>query len=59
MNEHRPTREEAIATMRRALRELQITGISTTVSFHDALLQHEQFLRGTCDTKFVDREFMS
>ena len=56
---HRPTREEAIATMRRALRELQITGISTTVGFHDALLQHEQFLRGTCDTKFVDREFMS
>ncbi len=56
---HRPTRKEAIATMRRALRELQITGISTTAGFHDALLQHEQFVRGNCDTKFVDREFLA
>lgn len=54
---HRPTREEAIATMRRALRELQIEGISTTAAFHDRLLAHERFLAGDCDTKFVDREF--
>ena len=54
---HRPTREEAIATMRRALRELQIEGISTTAAFHERLLAHERFLAGDCDTKFVDREF--
>lgn len=55
---HRPTRGEAIATMRRALRELQIVGIATTAGFHDQLLQHERFVAGRCDTKFVDREFL-
>ncbi len=56
---HRPTRDEAIATMRRALRELQIVGIATTAGFHDKLLQHETFVAGRCDTKFVDREFLA
>lgn len=56
---HRPTRDEAIATMRRALRELQIVGIATTAGFHDTLLQHETFVAGRCDTKFVDREFLA
>ncbi|TWU51108.1 acetyl-CoA carboxylase biotin carboxylase subunit [Rubripirellula reticaptiva] len=56
---HRPTREEAIATMRRALAELQVEGISTTASFHDKVLQHPEFVAGTHDTKFVEREFLS
>ncbi len=55
---HRPTREEAIATMRRALKELGIEGIATTASFHDRVLQHPEFVAGTHDTKFVDREFL-
>ena len=55
---HRPTRTEAIATMRRALRELQVEGIATTASFHDTVLQHPEFLDGRVDTKFVDREFL-
>lgn len=55
---HRPTREEAIATMRRALAELQVEGISTTASFHDKVLQHPEFVAGTHDTKFVEREFL-
>lgn len=55
---HRPTRAEAIATMRRALRELQVEGIATTASFHDTVLQHPDFIEGRCDTKFVDREFL-
>ncbi len=54
---HRPTREQAIATMRRALSELSIQGISTTAAFHDRVLQHPEFLQGACDTTFVDREF--
>lgn len=54
---HRPTREQAIATMRRALNELSIQGISTTAAFHDRVLQHPEFLQGACDTTFVDREF--
>lgn len=56
---HRPTRDEAIATMRRALAELQVEGIATTASFHDAVLQHETFIAGTHDTKFVERDFLS
>jgi acetyl-CoA carboxylase biotin carboxylase subunit len=56
---HRPTRNEAIATMRRALAELQVEGIATTASFHDAVLQHETFIAGTHDTKFVERDFLS
>jgi acetyl-CoA carboxylase biotin carboxylase subunit len=56
---HRPTREDAIATMRRALFELQIDGIETTASFHDRVLQHPDFIQGLHDTKWVEREFMS
>jgi len=54
---HRPTRAEAIATMRRALRELQITGIASTAGFHDRLMRHPAFIEGKVDTRFVDREF--
>jgi acetyl-CoA carboxylase biotin carboxylase subunit len=55
---HRPTREEAIATMRRALAEMQVEGIHTTASFHDKVLQHPEFVSGKHDTKFVEREFL-
>jgi acetyl-CoA carboxylase biotin carboxylase subunit len=54
---YRPTREEAIATMRRALKEIQTDGISTTARFHDAVLQHPEFVSGKHDTTFVEREF--
>jgi acetyl-CoA carboxylase biotin carboxylase subunit len=56
---HRPTRQEAIATMRRALAEMQVDGIATTASFHDKVLQHPEFVAGTHDTKFVEREFLN
>jgi acetyl-CoA carboxylase biotin carboxylase subunit len=55
---HRPTRAEAIATMRRALRELSVGGIATTASFHDRVLQHPEFVEGCHDTTFVDRVFL-
>ena len=53
-----PTRAEAIATMRRALHELQVEGIATTAAFHDQVLQHPEFVEGRHNTKFVEREFM-
>lgn len=56
---HRPTREEAIITMRRALLELQVEGISTTAAFHRRVLEHPEFIAGRCDTKFVDRELIN
>lgn len=54
---HQPTRELAIATMRRALGEFQSEGIATTAGFHDAVLQHPEFVSGKHDTTFVEREF--
>ncbi len=54
---HRPTRREAIATMRRALAEMQVEGIATTAPFHDRVLQHPEFVEGKHDTKCVEREF--
>ncbi|TWU02464.1 acetyl-CoA carboxylase biotin carboxylase subunit [Stieleria varia] len=54
---HCKTRDEAIATMRRALKEIRSTGVTTTASFHDQVLQHPEFVAGTHDTKFVEREF--
>jgi len=48
------TREEAIARMKRALREYWIHGIRTTVPFHMQVLTNEQFLTGEYDTSIVD-----
>jgi len=52
---HRQTREEAIATMQRALSELRISGIKTTASFHKTVLAQPEFVQGTVDTKWVER----
>ncbi|RLS29424.1 MAG: acetyl-CoA carboxylase biotin carboxylase subunit [Planctomycetota bacterium] len=52
---HQPTRTEAIATMIRALRELRIQGIKTTVPLHLDILSHSAFRDAEIDTKFVER----
>ena len=48
------TREEAIARMKRALGEFVIEGISTTIPFHQKLLEHETFVSGEFNTKFLE-----
>jgi acetyl-CoA carboxylase biotin carboxylase subunit len=52
---HQPTRAEAIACMHRALYELRIEGIRTTVPFHLKVLAHSDFVDGRVDTNFVER----
>ncbi len=52
---HKPTREEAIACMVRALSELRVTGIKTTANFHKIVLQRPEFANATIDTKWVER----
>lgn len=52
---HAPTREEAINKMKRALGEFVIEGISTTIPFHIKLLQHEEFVSGEFNTKFLEK----
>ena len=49
------TRNSAIARMRRALDEYFITGIKTTVPFHNAILRSAEFRNGVYDTGFVAR----
>ena len=55
---HRPTREQAIECMLRSLRELRITGIKTTASFHEIVLRQPEFAQGTVDTKWVERDLL-
>jgi len=49
-----PTREEAILRMKRALREFAIEGIKTTIPFHLKVLDHEKFISGDFDIKFLE-----
>ncbi len=55
---YKPTRQEAIATMRRCLAELRVTGIKTTANFLDEVLAQPEFVDGSVDTKWVEREFL-
>ena len=48
------TREEAISRMKRALSEFVIEGIHTTIPFHLKLLEHEKFVEGEFNTKFLN-----
>lgn len=48
------TREEAIARMKRSLQEFAIEGIHTTIPFHLKLLEHEKFIAGDFDIKFLE-----
>jgi acetyl-CoA carboxylase, biotin carboxylase subunit len=50
-----PTRDRAIARMRRALGEYVVTGIRTNLAFHDQLLAHPEFAAGRYDTGFIER----
>jgi acetyl-CoA carboxylase biotin carboxylase subunit len=50
-----PTRERAIARMRRALGEYVVTGIRTNLAFHDQLFAHPEFAAGRYDTGFIER----
>ncbi len=54
---HQPDRPRAISCMLRALAELRITGIQTTVGFHEKVLRHSDFVAGKVDTKWVERTF--
>jgi acetyl-CoA carboxylase biotin carboxylase subunit len=56
---HRATRDEAIASMKRALDELRIDGIKTTAPFHKRVLSHATFVEGLVDTGFVERTLLA
>ncbi|KMZ41350.1 MULTISPECIES: acetyl-CoA carboxylase biotin carboxylase subunit [Bacillales] len=47
-------RNEAIDRMKRALGEFVVEGITTTIPFHLKVLEHEVFVSGNFDTKFLE-----
>ena len=50
-------RAEAIARMRLAIDEYQVTGITTTLGFGKFVMQHKAFTSGNFDTHFVQKYF--
>jgi acetyl-CoA carboxylase biotin carboxylase subunit len=54
---HQRTRTEAIATMKRALKEFVIEPIKTTIPACLEILSHNLFVKSKVDTGFVERTF--
>jgi acetyl-CoA carboxylase biotin carboxylase subunit len=48
-------REEAVARMRRALREYEVLGIKTNIPFFRRVFEHPDYLAGNFDTGWIDR----
>jgi acetyl-CoA carboxylase, biotin carboxylase subunit len=55
---HRPTRAQAIATMKRALGEFHVSPVKTTIPLQLQILHNQNFARGEVDTGFVERELL-
>jgi acetyl-CoA carboxylase biotin carboxylase subunit len=56
---HRPTRAQAIATMKRALAEFHISPIKTTIPLHLQIMDNPNFVSGDVDTGFVERVLLA
>ncbi|AKA71300.1 acetyl-CoA carboxylase biotin carboxylase subunit [Clostridium scatologenes] len=52
-------REEAIWKMRRALGEFIIEGVKTNIDFQFELINDENFIKGTYDTRFIENKVKS
>ncbi len=52
---HGNSRAEALARMAQALDSFIVEGITTTIPFLRRVTQHEDFVRGEVDTKFLER----
>ena len=51
---HARTRGDAIARMRRALADLRIGGIATTIPFHRAVMKEPDFLAGQYSIRYIE-----
>ena len=56
---HRPTRADAIATMRRALAEFHIAPIKTTIPLPMQIMDNQSFQKGEVDTGFIERVMLA
>lgn len=50
-------RSQAIARMLRALDEYHISGVTTNINFHKAILQHPEFALGNLSTRFINDHY--
>ncbi len=55
---HGRTRDEALRRLRRAFREFAIDGLSTTIPLHQRILNHPDFVAGTYDVHWLERELV-
>ena len=51
------TRGAAIMRMKRALSEFKITGVSTSIPFHQRVMASTSFIGGVFDTRFLESKF--
>ncbi|MEW6062689.1 MAG: biotin carboxylase, partial [Bacteroidota bacterium] len=56
---HAKSRDEAIAKMTRALTEYKINGVKTTIPFCLFVMNHNDFVQGTYDINFVEKNYRS
>jgi acetyl-CoA carboxylase, biotin carboxylase subunit len=56
---HQPTRQQAIDCMKRALRELRIEGVKTTVPLHLKILDSSAFVNSQVDTTYIERTWLT
>jgi acetyl-CoA carboxylase biotin carboxylase subunit len=47
-------REEALIRLKRALNDFEISGVPTTIKFHEALLSHPKYQRSDVTTRFIE-----
>ena len=52
---HAPTRQDAIGRMRRALGELRVVGVDTSVPFHLRVMDEPDFRAGELDILYLDK----
>jgi acetyl/propionyl-CoA carboxylase alpha subunit len=52
---HGKTRKETVLKLKRALDEIAIEGVPTTIPFFKILLEDENFLKGNFDTNFIEK----
>jgi acetyl-CoA carboxylase biotin carboxylase subunit len=52
---YKPTRDEAMACMRRALSEFVVEGIATTIPLLKEIFSNDAFMKGAVDTTFIER----
>jgi acetyl-CoA carboxylase biotin carboxylase subunit len=52
---HAPSRPEAIARMRRALNEMVVAGIRTTLPLHQAVMDDPEFQSGDYTIHWLER----